>query len=402
MSLEIVTVASDLAPTVAIRVLARAGARVEPRAGVAWLTGKMLGEGTSRWTWDELAELVESKGASLSPFGGLESVGVAVDALAEDWREALDWGLECLLAPSFPPDRFELARLQAGSELQALEDQPELRASYAFRRQLYGPRHARGRPLPGEAAMLSELGVSAAADFHRAALASGLLVVAVGPLSGAELEGRVRDRLALLSVSPPAAAAEVPTPESGPARVEVELPGAEQATLLVGHLSVCRADPDRRALELASVVLGAGSGLSGRIPHRVREQEGLAYLATGSLVSGAGLDPGRVEVTVGTAVEHLDRAEAAVREELERFASDGPTAAEVEEARAFLLGSEALRRETARQLAAIAADGAFYGVPSSLEAARASLLALDHEAVAAAVRRHLHPERLMVTRGVPS
>jgi zinc protease len=128
----------------------------------------------------------------------------------------------------------------------------------------------------------------------------------------------------------------------------------------------------------------------------------LAYAATGTLVAGAGLDPGRVEVSVGTGVDQLDRAERVVREELERFAHDGPTEQEIEEARAFLLGTEALRRETSRQLAAIAADAAFYGLDGSLAAARASLLELDREAVTAAVQRHLDPQRLLVTRGIPA
>ncbi len=402
MKPSVIVVESDR-PTVAIRLLARAGARVERLPGVAWLTGRMLGEGTVRADWSALAEEVESRGASLSPFGGAESIGVAVDALAADWELGLGWALEVMLSPRLPADRFELARRLAASELQSIDDHPEMRAAYAFRRQLFGVDHPRGRPLAGDAESLGRAAVGDCVSFHHQALAGGALIVVVGPAPTLEVEKRVEDAWARLGTGYDNAEPVSLWPIlSGPERCDVALPGAEQASLLIGHLGVPRAHPDRRALELASVVLGAGAGLSGRIPHRVREREGLAYAATGSLVAGAGLDPGRVEVSVGTGVDHLDRAELVVREELERFAQDGPTEQEVEEARAFLLGTEALRRETSRQLAAIAADAAFYGLDGSLAAARASLLELDRAAVTAAVQRHLDPQRLMVTRGIPA
>jgi hypothetical protein len=47
---------------------------------------------------------------------------------------------------------------------------------------------------------------------------------------------------------------------------------AGQAHLYAGHLTVRRADEDFDALALAAVVLGAGSGLTGRIPERIRER----------------------------------------------------------------------------------------------------------------------------------
>lgn len=398
---EVVVMPRSGAPTVAIRALARAGARDEARAGLAWCAGRALTEGTAARSWDQLAAEVEGRGASCQSVGGPESIGVAVDALAEDWRLALEWALDCLLFPVVPSDRLELVRLHAVSELQAQLDQPELRAGWTFRRQLYGERHPRGRPLQGTESDVASIDRSAVAAFHRQALASGLLVVAVGDLEGAELEARVRELVGRVEPLDRSDLEHV-EPEPGEARARIELPGADQATLLLGHLTVPRLHPDRRALDVASVVLGAGSGLSGRIPQRIREDEGLAYVAQATMVAGGGLDRGRLQVHVGTAEENLERAELAAREELTRFAADGPTEVEVDDARAFILGQETLRRETARQRAAIAADGAFYGFDSSLEAVRTELAALDRETVAAAVRRHLHPERLQVTHGVPA
>lgn len=390
------------APTVAVRLLLRGGARNEPRPGLAWMAGRMLSEGTNRRTWDQLAEAVEARGASFATFGGQESLGVAVDALAEDWQDALDWAFDAIHEPVFPADRLELVRLQGTSELRSQLDQPEVRAAWAFRAQLYGPEHPRGRPLQGDEVSLAAIDPATASAYHGGCKVGGLLVVVAGDCDVDVVAARVRELGSQFEQASAAVWGAVPSPVPGASRVEVALPGAEQATLLLGHLTVARNHPDRRALELASVVLGAGAGLSGRIPQRIREDEGLAYVAQATLIAGAGLDPGRAQVLVGTDAEQLEQAEAAAREELERFVDAGPTDGEVEEARAYLLGHDVLRRETARQLASIEADGAFYGEPTNHEHVRNELLALDREAVWDAVRRHLRPAQLMVTWGVPA
>jgi zinc protease len=163
---------------------------------------------------------------------------------------------------------------------------------------------------------------------------------------------------------------------------------------------VTRAHPDYEALELASVVLGAGTGLTGRIPQRIREREGLAYTAS---AAGAGLDPGRLYAYVGTSPETVARAERGVIEELCRFHAEGPTAEELDEARSYLLGREPFRRETARQWADLAAVGALYGLPLEDPTWSAERVAATTAAeVAAAVARHLDPEVLAITVGLPA
>jgi zinc protease len=107
-------------------------------------------------------------------------------------------------------------------------------------------------------------------------------------------------------------------------------------------------------------------------------------------------------VPAGTAPERVEQLIAAVREELARLLGDGIRPEELEEARRFLLGSDPFRRETARQLAVLQAQAALLGV--SVDHADwliRSVEALDRAAVESAVRRHLHPDRLVVTVGLP-
>ena len=182
----------------------------------------------------------------------------------------------------------------------------------------------------------------------------------------------------------------------------METDAEDQAHLYVGHLTVPRNHPDYTALEMVAVTLGSGAGLTGRIPMRIREQEGLAYSANAQTVAGSGEDPGRLVAYVGTSPATVARAEAGVREEIARLVEEGIEPAELEEARAYLLGREPFRRETARQWAELLTEAVQYGLPLDDPALReAELKALDLAEVQAAARRHLRPADLQVTVGLP-
>lgn len=390
------------APVVAVRALAAGGARVEPAPATALLAGRLLDEGSARRDWRRIAADADDRGAAVASWGGYESIGVSVDALAGDWERALDWAAELLLEPAFPADRLALVARQAAAELESQADQADALTGREFLAQVYAP-HPRGRPLQGDPESLARRTPADAREHHAAALARGVVVAVAGRIDveavAAAVERRFSGLAAPAGTPPPAAE----PPEPAPSRRTITTRAHDQAHLFVGRLTVARAHPDHPALELASVVLGAGAGLTGRIPQRIREREGLAYSAAADAVAGAGLDPGRLYAYVGTSPETVERAERAVLEELARFHAEGPTARELDEARSYLLGREPFRRETARQWADLAAVGALYGLPVEDAAwSAAEIVGVGAAEVAAAVARHLDPARLAVTVGLPS
>jgi zinc protease len=183
----------------------------------------------------------------------------------------------------------------------------------------------------------------------------------------------------------------------------VTVPPGDQAHLFLGHLTVERVDDDLPALELLSIVLGAGSGLAGRIPTRIRERDGLAYTATAAAASGAGLDRGRLVAYLATAPENAERAEVAVVEELRRLRQDGVTDAEIAEGRSYLLGREPFRRETPRQWAELLAEAELYGLPvDRADWVLERYAGLDRAAVEGALERNVDVEELRVTVGMPA
>jgi zinc protease len=368
---------------------------------VSWAAGRLLTEGTGERDWRAVALAAEERGATLHGFGGYEAHGLAVDALAVDWERALGWTAELVLESAFPDARLAWVRRQGETELESDWDQPEVRTSWAFLEQVYAP-NPRGRPLQGDRESLAALERGACRDFHQAALARGAIVAVTGEIDEEAVRDRLRELLAPLEGGS-AGLAEPPPPVGlAEARREVRSGAIDQAHLYLGALTVPRLHPDHAALELLGVVLGAGAGLTGRIPERLREREGLAYTAQAATVAGASSEPGRLVVYVATSPRTLEKAEQAAREELERVVEEGVTEVEVEEARAYLLGREPFRRETARQWADLLAEGAYWGLPlHDAGWCEAELLEVDRARVEEVARRHVVPGRLKVTVGLP-
>ncbi len=388
-------------PVVAARLWLRGGSRLEEIPGQSLVTGRLLTEGTRRRPWDRIAIEAEDRGILLQSFSTLDTACVSVEALAGDWELAIAWLAELALEPSFPEDRFDWIRRQAGAELESILDQPQARTGHAFLDQLYHP-HAYARPLQGDRASLERLNAGDCTTFHRRLLDWGGTAVVTGDIDEVAVEKRLSEIFADLrgpAVPRPAVA---PPQGRDSARVEVAAGDGDQAHLCAGHLTVARDHPQLPALEVAGVVLGAGAGMSGRLPERIREREGLAYACDVNVAAGSGLDPGRLVAYAGTSPATLEQAERAVREELARVVEDGLEQTELEDARAYLIGRDPFRRETARQWAGLLAEAELYGLPTDRpEWVVETLEALTLADVEAAVRRWIRPDEIKVTVGLP-
>ncbi len=388
-------------PVVACRGLLRSGARLEEIPGQSLITGRLLAEGSLRRDWERLNREAEDLGMVIQSFGTYETLGLSIDALAEDWRAALDWLAELLLQPSFPEDRFQWIRRQAAADLESILDQPEVKTSRAFRRHLHDP-HPYARSLQGSPESLARLRCEDVRAFHRRSVDSGALVVVAGEIDPEAVEAYTHSLFAA-AMPTEVRGVEVPRPRGlAEVRQEVRAGEGDQAHLYLGHLSIRRRHEDLPALELLSVILGAGTGLNGRLPERIREQEGLAYHTEVATTAGSGLDEGRFSIYVGTSVSTLGKAEKALREELDRLLQEGIGERELQDARAYLIGRDPFRRETARQWASLLTEAGYYGMPTDRsDWVAESLGKLSHADVEAAMRRWIRPEDLRVTIGRP-
>jgi zinc protease len=121
-----------------------------------------------------------------------------------------------------------------------------------------------------------------------------------------------------------------------------------QAIIQVAGNGLMRDDPDFIAASVASNILGGG-GFSSRLYEEIREKRGLAYSVWLGLIP---LDhAGLWFVSTSTRADQAGTVVALIEDEVRRFAEEGPTEAELAEAKAYLIGSYPLRFDTSGSIA---------------------------------------------------
>jgi zinc protease len=106
---------------------------------------------------------------------------------------------------------------------------------------------------------------------------------------------------------------------------EILTPDKSNAEYLAGLTFPLSDDaPDYAALRIGNFIFG-GSTLASRLGDRIRQNDGLSYGATSSLNASSRDPVGSFSITVSTNPANIDKVVAAVKEELDRFLSDGPT-----------------------------------------------------------------------------
>jgi len=167
-----------------------------------------------------------------------------------------------------------------------------------------------------------------------------------------------------------------------------------QVNVVFGHAGqLRRTDPDYYAAMVMNYVLGGGAGLESRLGERLRENMGLVYfvysgfdasLGDGPWMGGFGANPANV-----------DKAIAAVDEEIRRYIREGPTKKEFVEAIDYITGSFPIRLETNDGVASILLAAETYGLGMDYIQKYSSIYrAVTMDQVRAAAKKYLHPDSI--------
>src|SRR5262249_5712140 len=154
--------------------------------------------------------------------------------------------------------------------------------------------------------------------------------------------------------------------------------------LAYGFVTIRRLDPRYYAYWVMNNILGQ-FGLGGRLAENIRERQGMAYYAYSSFDPTIGAGP--LLVRAGVDPRNVGRAIAAIDFEIGRLGREGPTAVEVEESRAFLIGSIPRLFETNHAIATFLQTSELFGLGLDYDRRLPALLesvTLDHVAAAAA------------------
>lgn len=348
---------------VAVHGYVRTGAMDEGnRSGLARFVAAGLQRGTRSRSSQDIAHALDAMGASVAIRPDMETVTFSLRTLPEDATAVLEIIGDVLMHPSFPPDEVEKARRELLTGLRiALQDTRQV-AERAFRALAYPSNHPHARSPDGDLEVFETTRREDVLRFHETHYRPEATVLAlVGDLPVPDALGAVERIFALwprqgvwrLPSVPP-----VGTPATS-RRQEVRLAGKTQSDLVVGVPGIARTDPTFYETMLANLTLGQ-LGMMGRLGDRVREQQGMAYYVFSDL--RAGLLAGPWWIRAGVNPQNEQRATASILEEVRRFQEEGPDAGELADARAFLVGSLAIRLETNPGVAQMLADIEFFGL----------------------------------------
>jgi zinc protease len=349
--MTILAVENPAADIVAARFFLRAGGRYEvaEQTGVAHLVSTVITKGTARLSSQEIAERVESVGASLGADSAADYFLMSLKTVAADFEEMLDLMAEIIRSPSFPEAEVELERRQAIQGIRSMQEQPFSVANAQLRSMMYQS-HPYASSNLGTEATVSQLNREDLQQYHQTFFRPDQMVVCiVGRIAPEQavalVEQYLGDWQAPQTALPPI---NLPAVISNPQQ-KVTLQETQQAIVMLGYLATAVNSPEHVALRLLNTYLG--NGLSSRLFVELREKRGLAYEV--SAFYPTRLDASQFVVYMGTAPDNTAIAIAGLQQEVDRLCTTQLTDEEMEAVKNKLLGQYALGKQTNGQIAQI-------------------------------------------------
>ena len=390
-------------PLVTVDVTYDVGSRVEPpgKTGFAHLFEHLMFEGSENVGKGEHFRLVAEAGGSMNGTTSEDRTNYFETLPAE----CLDLGL------FLEADRMRalvLTQEKLDNQREAVKEEKRLRVD----NQPYAPSFETADALAydafpykhsviGSMDDLQAASLDDARDFYGRYYAPGnALLAVVGDVDPADAFRRVKSAFDEVPArEAPARFAFVEPSPSGERRERVEDRHAAMPALHVNFKVKERRHPDLFALSVVERILGAGE--TGRLWRRLVKDDSLALSLSVSLDERRGPSLFRVFSLARPGVT-LERLEAEILGDLERFAADGPTPREMERARRLLLASAVRATQTTQAIAFLLSEyGLYDGDAGLFRQDVEAVLALDGAAVQDAAARLLVATSRSVVTVVP-
>lgn len=350
----------------AARLFFRAGSRYDTIPGAGHLMATVMTKGTSTQSSLEIAEQVESIGASLGTESTTDYFLVSLKTISADFTEMLKLTGEIVRDPSFPEREVELERRLTLQSIRSQREQPFAIAFAELRSAMYAD-HPYALSTLGTEESVATLTRQDLQDYHRTHLRpDNLVVTLVGCLDPAQAIAQFEASFGdWQNPDTPIRRPTMPTVTPRPHRVGVAQE-TQQSIVMLGYLapSVVASTPpettepsaittsplqDYAALKLLNTYLG--NGLSSRLFVELREKRGLAYDV--SAFYPTRVDTSQFVTYIGTAPQNTETALAGLKFEVDRLMEHCLEAEELETAKSKLLGQYALGKQTNAQIAQV-------------------------------------------------
>lgn len=335
-------------PVVSLEFGVKGGAAQDPedRAGAASMMAALLDEGAGEFNDEAFHRALDDKAIEMSfsaerdAFTGrLRTLSQNVDAAFALFRLAIN-------APRFDADPLERVRAQMLAGLRREQNDPETQAGKVWRAAAFGD-HPYARAVNGSLDSVPRITREDIVGLWRDCFARDTLKVSVvGAIDAKTVAHLLGEAFgALPAQGERKSVPDVAVGSGAPRVINIDVP---QSAIRFGLPGITRHDPDYMAAVVVNHILGGGV-FSARLFKEVREKRGLAYSVHSSLMTS---DHSAMFIG-GTSTKNERAAESlnVIEEQIADLAENGPTEAELDHAKKYLIGSYPLRFDTSTKIA---------------------------------------------------
>jgi zinc protease len=373
--LQVAVLPSDAAPVVSVQVWYHAGSKDErrDRRGTAHMFEHMMFEGTTHVRAGAYAQSINGLGGYVNAATDEDATHYINTLPASYLDYAVRLEAERMRSLLFRPAMIEAQRAVVKDEIRQQGSSPFARGLLGCLAVAY-LKHPYAWTASGNVKDLDAISADDLKQFYDAYYQpNNALLVVVGKVTAADVKASAEKWFGAIpqASAPPRPAAAAAEPAQTTARREVAEPGPIGMALVGWHIPPAK-DKDIYALQLASIVLGAGEG--SRLKLRLKTADPKTKEATKeALAVEAGMDtivredPG-MAIALGAFRDpaQADPILAAIFDEIGKLAARGPAADELRKAKNQVQASFVFSLETAQGLAeAIGRSWIFTGNPSS-------------------------------------
>ena len=401
---ELLVIEDDSLPLVDGTLVFRFGSVLDPSAkiGLTSIAADCMREGGSESSSGaELDAWLDLRAATLEILPAEETLTLRFSCASEDLRELLARIVELAKAPLFPEEILAISKQRARSAVAREEDDAGTFADALLLQVVYGSSSPWARRPTTQS--INAIEREDLLAWHEANLGPDRLVAGVtGDVSSVPLAEHLSSLLEGWEAAPKAAIAPAPV-FNVPAQTTIHLydrPGVPQTELRFAGPGLLRLHPDYAPLLLWSDVVGIG-GATNRMMVRLRTELGLAY-SVGAYFRPGWEHSGRLIGFIGTRNEAVGTALSTMFEVIKQSV-DPFEAAELSDALERHRNAEVFRVDTPHKVLDRAMLLVLHGYPEDFWDKNWGRLALlDAEQVAAAARRHIDAERMVVVAVGPA
>ncbi len=309
--------------------------------GVCELVARLLTSGTKSRTSEDIAQSLESRGASLVPFSGRNSFGLMLNLLSEDTGFALDLVEDFIKNPVFAQEELDREKKKIYTALISQEDSINAITSRNLRESLFLT-HPYRRDGLGTKETVAKITRPDIVDFYQRHVVPNNMVISIfGDINKDQVLADLKKKFGAL----PKRDVPILTYKENPPEHTREKTVAlkkKQAMVMIGFQGVDLKSPERDGMQVLAAILG--SSFNGRIFKTVRDEFGQAYTLGGGFTPSR--DMGMMTFYVLTTEQQADKVKDILKKILEDIRTKAVSEQELKDIKTYLKGSFQMNLET--------------------------------------------------------